>query len=534
MYPTGGESPEENDGAPRRRRRARRQTPARRFSGVGRHGPGDSESVLIAQSLVAEAAVPAPVAVAPMDEFDLPLPGDIAFPEAHHNDAGRDDAHAAAQAVDPEGQPEANDEPHTEELEDQAPHGDWAHPMDQEWLHEAEQEAESTPHAGSGFADAMARHGSVPAGYLPAEHIFAEEESEVDLADRRRRRRKRAITVTSVLTVIVLVLGLGTMFVIQRITAPPEDYPGPGTGTVAFEVKNGWGTKQIAKSLAEAGVVKTTGAFEAAAKDQSPAFKPGTFDLKKEMAAKDALEALTGKSGAKVSYFSLPANSRMAAALELIAEGTGLPLKDLQAQANKPAAFGLPASVKSLEGYLHPGEYRLPQDDDAKAVLATLVKATQDSLKEQGITDPAQQYRMLNIASIVAAEARPKDFKHVAGIIDNRLSKNNQETGGRLEVDSSVSYGLGQTSIHLTKAQKADKSNAYNSYQHTGLPPTPIGSPGDSAIEAAAHPDKSNDFYWVTVNLTTGETRFAPTYEAHLRNVAVYRTWCDANADVCK
>ncbi|RKW71199.1 endolytic transglycosylase MltG [Galactobacter caseinivorans] len=505
MYPTGGESPEENEGTPRRRRRARRQTPARRFHGVGRHGMGDNEAVLMAQAVAEEAAEPSPVAVAPVDEFDQPLP-QTDTPDPSLENAPLGEGVAAESLTDPE----------------------------ENWLQDAEQEAEAAPHVRSGFADAMARHGSVPAGYLPAEDIFAEEDFEVDLADRRRRRRKRAITVTSVVTVIIVVLGLAGFFVLRNLTAAPEDYPGPGTGSVSFEVKKGWGTKQIAKGLAEAGVVKSAAAFEAAAKDQDPAYQPGTFDLKREMTSPDVLASLTGKSGAKVSYFSLPANTRMPAALKLISEGTGLPIKDLESLANRPSAFGLPAAVTSLEGYLHPGEYRLPQEADAKAVLAALVKATQDSLKDQGVTDPTQQYRILNIASIVAAEARQNDFKHVAGIIDNRLSPKNKETGGRLEVDSSVSYGLGQTSIHLTKAQKADKDNEYNSYQHTGLPPTPIGSPGDSAIEAAAKPDKNDDFYWVTVNLTTGETKFAPTYAAHLKNVAEYRTWCDANADVCK
>lgn len=495
MNPTGGESPQENEGAPRRRRRARRQTPARRFNGVGRHGAGDSGAVLISQSVAEEAAEPAPVAVAPVDEFDQPLP---------HTDT-----------PSPELQIDATN-------------------PDQEWLHEAEQEAEALPPAQHGFADAMARHGAVPHGYLPAEDIFAEEVTEVDLGDLRRRRRKRAITLTAVLTVIVLALGVGGWLVLRQLTAPPEDYPGPGTGTVAFEVKSGWGTKQIAKNLAEADVVKSAAAFEAAAKDQNPAYRPGTFDLKRQMPAKDALAGLTGASATKVSYFSLPANTRLPAALKLISEGTGISEKELAALAAKPTAFGLPATVKSLEGYLHPGEYRLAQDADAKAVFTTLVKATQDSLKEQGVTDPAQQYRILNIASVVAAEAKQKDFKYIAGIIDNRLSPSNKETGGRLEVDSSVSYGLGQTSIHLTKAQKADKSNAYNSYQHAGLPPTPIGSPGDAAIAAAAKPEKNNDYYWVTVNLTTGETKFAPTYAAHLKNVAEYRTWCGANPDVCK
>lgn len=498
--PTGGESPLENDAAPRRRRRARRHTPARRFTGVGRHGGGDQEAVLAALAAAQELADPQPMPVAPVDEFDLP-----------HEPKPKEPALTPLSA---------------EEVRTEADH--------QAWLEAAEHEADQVEHAGGGFADALARYGDVPVGYLPATDLFADESVEVDLQAHRRRRRRRTMTITTALLVVLLALGVGGWYLLRQFTAPPADYPGPGSGTVSFQIQSGWGTKQIAKSLVDAGVVKSTAAFENAAKDGDANYHPGTFTLMKEMTAADAFTALTNPEKSKVSYFSLPANTRMVDALKLISEGTGLKAAQLEALSKTPATFGLPSSVKSLEGYLHPGEYRVPQGTDAKTVLQTLVDATTATLEKEGVTDPLEQYRYLKIASIVAGEAQQKDFKHVAGIIDNRLSPNNKETGGRLDVDSSVSYGLGQVSIHLTKEQKADKSNAYNSYQHAGLPPTPIGSPGARAIAAAVHPDKSDDYYWVTVNLSTGETRFAKTYAEHLKNVDVYRAWCSANQDVCK
>jgi UPF0755 protein len=60
-----------------------------------------------------------------------------------------------------------------------------------------------------------------------------------------------------------------------------------------------------------------------------------------------------------------------------------------------------------------------------------------------------------------------------------------------------------------------------------------LGSPANAAIEAAAHPEDNGYYYWVTVNIETGETKFASNYQEHLRNQAEFRAWCDQNPDVC-
>ncbi|HET6635019.1 MAG TPA: endolytic transglycosylase MltG, partial [Streptomyces sp.] len=57
----------------------------------------------------------------------------------------------------------------------------------------------------------------------------------------------------------------------------------------------------------------------------------------------------------------------------------------------------------------------------------------------------------------------------------------------------------------------------YNTYQHKGLPPGPIDSPGLQAIEAALNPTKGNWLYFVTVK--PGDTRFTDSAAEHQRNV---------------
>jgi UPF0755 protein len=90
----------------------------------------------------------------------------------------------------------------------------------------------------------------------------------------------------------------------------------------------------------------------------------------------------------------------------------------------------------------------------------------------------------------------------VAEVIYNRLN-----IGMKLGLDSTVNYALHRFGVHLTESQ-LQVNSPYNTFIHTGLPPGPIDSPGNAAIEAALHPAHGNFLYFVTVNLTTGLTKF--------------------------
>lgn len=355
---------------------------------------------------------------------------------------------------------------------------------------------------------------------------------------RKRRRRRRNIVMAIMVGVFAVIL-VGTVLILQNILGmwAPEDYPGPGEGQVTFTVEPGWGPGQIGGHLADEGIVSDKQIFIDSIQQvdaENKTIHPGKYELKYKMAALDAATILVGEASEKVNYIAIKQNVRTGAVFEAINKATGIPVSELEALNKKPEQFGLKAPVTNLEGFLHPGEYRFPLETSAKDILQGMVDATVKELTSQGVTDPAQQYKMLKIASILQAEANPKDYKTVSGAIDNRLKPDNKETGGYLQVDSSVIYGLGQYSLQFTKEEKADKGNKYNTYAHTGLPPTPIGSPADKAIEAAIHPEKNDYYYWVTVNTQTGETKFAKTYEQHKVYQQEFRDWCQANEKICK
>lgn len=347
----------------------------------------------------------------------------------------------------------------------------------------------------------------------------------------RRRRRLLALFLTLVL--FVAAVAVGAQFLKPLLgNDKPADYPGPGTGEVTISVQPGEGTRSVATKLEAGKVVANADTFLQAFSASGGTLSPGDYAFKMEMKNSDAVNVLLGKDKSKVIYFALNAGLRIGESLQAISEGSGLTLQQLKELSDSPQQFGLPANAKNLEGFLAPGEYRFPLGTPAKDILQALVKGTTDELVAQGITDPAKQYEAVIVASIVQAEGGQADYGDVAGAIYNRLKPNDQ-TYGYLQVDSAVTYGLGTKSFNFSDAERQDKSNPYNTYANPGLPPGPIGSPGKTAIDAAAKP-KANDYlYWVTINLDTKETKFSKTLDEHNVYVDQYNTWCEANVGRC-
>jgi UPF0755 protein len=351
---------------------------------------------------------------------------------------------------------------------------------------------------------------------------------------RRARRFRVVIGLALALGLFVGATLIGVQFLKPILGIDQvKDYPGPGSGSVVVTVQPGSGAAAVASSLEKQGVVADAGTFLKAFAAAGGNLHPGDYTFKKEMKSSDAAQILAGSDTGKVIYFALSAGMRVGESLDAIAKASSTDRKDLDALNSKPADFGLPAKAKSLEGYLAPGEYRFPVGTSAKDILTKLVSTTLDKLKADGVTDPAKQYDVLTVASIVQAEGGRADYGNVAGAIYNRL-KPNAETNGYIQSDATVTYGLGKKSYHITEAEKADAGNPYNTYANAGLPAGPIGSPGATAIDAAAKPTPNDYLYWVTVNLDTGETKFSKTYAEHQVYAQQYAQWCQANAGKCQ
>ncbi|NEE28173.1 endolytic transglycosylase MltG, partial [Streptomyces sp. SID7982] len=114
--------------------------------------------------------------------------------------------------------------------------------------------------------------------------------------------------------------------------------------------------------------------------------------------------------------------------------------------------------------------------------------------------------------SIVQAEAdTPADMGKVARVVYNRLLKDMP-----LQMDSTINYALKRSTLDTTTAD-TQLDSPYNSYRIKGLPPTPIGNPGEEALRAAVRPTPGPWLYFVTVG--PGDTRFTDSYDEQQKNV---------------
>jgi UPF0755 protein len=150
----------------------------------------------------------------------------------------------------------------------------------------------------------------------------------------------------------------------------------------------------------------------------------------------------------------------------------------------------------------------------------------EDAAAELGYT-PAE---LMIVASLVESEAgRAEDRGKVARVIYNRLE--GDETNGLLQIDATVNYAADQELGAVPTTEDLEIDSPYNTYLNPGLPPTPIEAPGDAAMEAAANPTEGDWYYYVTVNLRTGETKFAETYDEFLTYKDELREYCETESE---
>jgi UPF0755 protein len=315
----------------------------------------------------------------------------------------------------------------------------------------------------------------------------------------------------------------------------PTDYEGDGNGeAVEVVISQGDIGEDIARTLHEAGVTRTFAAFYTVLLAEEPTFMPGTYSLEKEMSAQAALAALSDPANQVVSKATIIEGTTLPTALSRLAEGTGVPLADLQAAAADLPSFGVPAEAPSLEGYLFPATYDFEPGMSAHDVLQVLVNRAFEALDQAGVAE-ADRHRVLTMAGLIQKEGGPAaDFPKVARVFVNRI-----EQGMLLQSDATVSYGIGGPenygvegrSIFTEDDERADASNPYNTYVHPGLPIGPISAPGDAAIQAALSPVDGPWLFFVLVNGETGETAFSTTGAEHDAAVKRWQAWVADNPD---
>jgi UPF0755 protein len=183
----------------------------------------------------------------------------------------------------------------------------------------------------------------------------------------------------------------------------------------------------------------------------------------------------------------------------------------------------LPPGVRpTLEGFLFPETYTYQKYSSPESVLDAMLalydKRIKPLLAEHpwGAT-PEGRYKLLTLASIVEKESGNfGEQPIIASVYWNRIRKNM-----KLQADPTTIYGLMPGfNGNLTKANLMELT-PYNTYRITGLPPTPIANPGESAIRAVLNPATTDYIFFVAKG--DGTHLFSADYKTHSKAVDEYQ-----------
>ena len=340
-----------------------------------------------------------------------------------------------------------------------------------------------------------------------------------------RKSSSRRVVLVLILAGVIALIFVG--FSVLRGANTASDYVGAGSGAVLVVVERGDSLRVIAEKLRSADVVMSVDSFLAAVNsdERASSIGPGKYTMREQMSGVNALALMLDSTSRELNRLVLPEGLTLEETVAIASKTTGISKANFKEALKAPGELGLPNwAADRPEGLMFPATYDLSGDESAADVLRVLVKRFSQTSTNVGLESRATAvgqtpYEALIVASLLQAEGLPNDFAKVARVIYNRL-----EAQMPLQLDATVSFALGIDDILLNEEQLATDS-PYNTYVNAGLPPTPINSPGEAAIEAALAPANGKWLYFVTVNPDTGETKFTKSYEKFLKLKAEFQAY---------
>lgn len=337
---------------------------------------------------------------------------------------------------------------------------------------------------------------------------------------RRKRGPGRWLAVVFVVLLVAALAG-GVVWAGDKVLSrfqSAADYPGPGGAEVVVQIQSGQTAADVATTLREADVIASRQAFLDVANPDPRAsmLQPGFYRLRLQMPADAAFELLLDPNARVLGRVTIPEGYTVAQTLDALARGSEIPLADYQAAAANTAALGLPPYAERLEGFLFPATYDVEPGMTAVDVLTMMVRRFGQAAQSTGLEAGAAAlgitpYEAVTVASLIERESRvDEELPKVARVVYNRLDQ-----GMPLGIDAAILYGLGRTSGGLTQSDLA-KDTPYNNRLHTGLPPTPIASPGEAALNAALNPAEGDWLYYVLAD-NEGRHLFTSDYDEFIR-----------------
>ena len=331
--------------------------------------------------------------------------------------------------------------------------------------------------------------------------------------------------VTAGVLFCVLVVG----FVLVFSEPSPARNSAPQTDSadkkIHIKVREGMTTGEIADQLVEKGVIGSSLKFRflSRVRGYDGKMKPGTYTFDANMADADVFEKLlTGEK--YLVRFTIPEGFGVKEIAERLESLDLVDGQDFMKAAETFAPYDYMtrrADVRyAAEGFLFPETYSIESDYSVEEILKMMAaefdRRLTDEMRARAANMGLSVYDLANLASLVEREVRyEEDLPIVAQVFLKRL-----KLGMPLQTDASLQYLLDEPKEDVT-IEDTQIDSPYNTYQHAGLPPGPIASPGMAAIEAVLHPADTDYLYFVADR--DGHNHYAYTYDEHLNLVNQYR-----------
>lgn len=305
----------------------------------------------------------------------------------------------------------------------------------------------------------------------------------------------------------LLLLTGGLWWIAVYWAAPPESLT-----PVTYELSPGTTIMQVADDLESLGVVRSNLTLQVLFAYQFDAreIKAGTYQFTQTQSASEiAVQLVTGQFANDLTSITFIEGTTVQAYSEVA--------QDIITDFDQAAWDTL---TTDQEGQLFPDTYFIPADYTTAQLVEllqeqhnTVIAELRTQYPDSTLTD--DEVRIL--ASILEREANDEQsMRTVAGILLNRLAIDMP-----LQADATIEYVLDTPLNELPPGQLASElreiDSPYNTYKIIGLPPTPIGNPGRTALMAALNPIESDFFYYITG--TDGQFYYTPTYNQHLINI---------------
>lgn len=301
----------------------------------------------------------------------------------------------------------------------------------------------------------------------------------------------------------------------------------PAENEVAITVPAGASFSAVADSLHERGLVRSPLLFRALARIRGDerSVQSGQYRIAADLSWGEILDQLV-EGRVVLESLTIPEGWTLQQISDRLGEFTGIPedtiVHRLEA-GSAEEAWGIPGP--GLEGYLFPDTYQFAPGTSLDSVLRAMVDRYQaiwtderrERLRELGFTEA----ELVTLASIIQGEARlVEEMPVISAVFHNRL-----RIGYLLQADPTVQYALGQRRQRLLYADiDSVAEHPYNTYTQPGLPPGPIGAPGEAAIEAALYPADVDYLYFVA--RPDGSHIFTRSLEEHNRaRIEARRLW---------